>query len=436
MKGHRWRHLGLLAVRTAVLYLCYFPLLLVAGHFMLEGRTLLLAGLLAGGSCIGLLIGLVPMKMYVEVLVALVLSGFLTHASFGLRPRALIAFGLLFFAIQLGLRSARTHPEDGLPSRVLALGLGTWLIVPISYRLDPILPEAADLHLALGVMALAAAVFLLNRARLTAANLQEWTGPGGIAPDIRLKNALYVAGLLAFILATANIRAISRWLEALRESISSWLSGFGGEPDVQFRDPGLPAELPMLPIDAEPREPSPFWEWVQQMFAYLVSGLFILLILGLGGYLAVTRLYPLLRRLLAGLNREREAGLDYLDETEKLAAPDIRSALQRTVGRLRLGRRALPEDGRERVKLRYRMLLEAAARDGHKLHPAMTPAEAADRLAAAGWRKKPADLVVRLYNPVRYGAKDVDPADLAELEQAWEGRHEAQGRRLQREGRQ
>jgi hypothetical protein len=186
----------------------------------------------------------------------------------------------------------------------------------------------------------------------------------------------------------------------------------------------MPGGMPQLPIDAEPREPSPFWDMLQEILFWLVGVAGTLGLLGLIGYAVLTWLYPQLRRMLAGLNRERELDFDYLDETEKLETPDLRSALRRTVGRIRLGRPALPGDGRERVRMRYRMMLREAARDGFEPAAALTPAETAERLAAEGWRKRPAALLVRLYNPVRYGDKDVDPAELAELERAWDNRQE------------
>jgi len=306
---------------------------------------------------------------------------------------------------------------------VLALGLAVWLLFPILYRLDPVFREQAPLHFAFAIAAVAAALMLLNRSQLAAANLQDRTGPGGISPDIRLKNALYAIGMIAAIVAVANLEAISAGLAALGKAVKAWLIRLIRlipEQEETVPEPSLPGGMPPLPIDDGPREPSPFWEMLQEIVIRIVWVVGILGLLGLIGYGIVTWLYPQLRRLIAGLNREREPNFDYLDETEKLETPDLRSALRRTVGRIRLGRPALPEDGRERVRMRYRMMLGEAARDGIEPAAALTPAETADRLAAEGWRKRPAALLVKLYNPVRYGGKDVDPKELAELEQAWD----------------
>lgn len=423
MSGSAFRHMGSVALRTLIVHVCGFPLVLVAGHFFLLDRTFDLAALLLAGSAAGILAGLIPLKVYLEIGLSLVLAGLGTYAVFGLTPRSVVAFGLLYAVIHLGMRSMQYSPEDGLPARVIALGLASYLLIPIVYRLDPTLLEHARLHLAIGVAAVVAVFLLLNRSQLFVANLQSMTGPGGISPDIRLKNVLYVSGLLAAILTTANIGAISRGLSALWDAFASWLGGLRIDPGEQQAGVavGMP-EMPQFPMETEPRERSPFLEWLQEFLVYAVSGLFILLFLVLGGYLAVTQLYPFLRRLISRLNREREAVPDYLDETERLEMPNLRSALTRTLGRLKPKRLALPEDGRERVRLRYRMMLEEADRDGIRTDPALTPAETAARLEAEGWRGKPASLLVRLYNPVRYGDKDVDPRELAELEEAWDPR--------------
>lgn len=420
MKAHLIRHVLSVCSRTVMMYLCYFPLVLVAGHYFLEGRTLLLLGLLAGGSFVGILIGLVPMKVYLEVIIALVLSGAGTYAAIGHTPRALVAFGLLYGMIHLGMRSAQYSPEEGLPSRVLALGLVSYLVLPISYRLDPSLQNEARLHLIIGVIAIVATFMMLNRTQLANANLQGRTGPGGVSPDIRLKNGLYAAGLLVLILVTANIGVIYQWLEALRETLSAWLGSLGGQSNELGQDPVPEGPMPLLPIDGEVKERSPFWEALQEIMVFVVSGLVVAVFLVVAGYLAATQLFPLLRKVLARLNREREARLDYLDETEKLEGTDLRAALRKSFGRMKIKRRVLPEDGRERVRLRFAMMLEAAGKDGYKHNPALTPTETAEKLAAAGWRKKPAALLVPLYNRVRYGDGDVAPQELDELERAWD----------------
>lgn len=421
MSGQQLRHLLMIALRTMAMYLCYFPVLLIAGHFMLAGQTVQLAILLMGGSLAGILVGAIPMKVYAEVLISLVLSGAATLSMFGMRPRSFIAFALLYAMIHLGMRCAQNNPEDVLSSRVLALGLATYLLVPIFYRLDPFLQDMAAWHLGIGVAAIAAAFFLLNRMQLALANLQDRAGTGGVAPDIRLKNTLYVMALLLVVLVTANIKAISRWLDMLRERFVSWLNQLPRTPGERMETPVDP-ELPMLPIDVPvTEERSPFWAWLQEMFVYVVSGLIIFALIGAIGYLVATQLVPLLRRVIGGLNRERQRKVDYRDETERLERPDLRDLVSRTFGRIKVKRPVLPDDPRERVRMRYRLMLEAAAKDGLPANPAWTPTETAEALEARLWRKKPASLLVRLYNPVRYGAKDVDPQELAELEQAWDG---------------
>jgi len=419
------RHVLALGARMIVLHLCCFPVILIAGRFALPDRTPQLAALMLALSWLGILIGLVPKKTYMEVLVSLVLSGAAAHFAFGMWPRAFAAFILLYAVTHIGMRSAHFAPEEGLPSRAPALGLGTYILLPALYRLEPSLREHAGLHSFLAVAAVAAAIFLMNRTLLYVANLQGRTGPGGVSADIRLKNALYAAGLLAAIVAVASIRTINRWLSALWDAFAAWLSRLGGEPGEPAPDPdfGAPGGMPMLPAGPEIRKPSPFWEMVQEIVVHLVSGLAILAALGVIGHLVIAKLVPLLRRLAAGLNRERRAELDYLDETEKLETPDIRAVLRRTVGRMKR-RPPLPDDPRERVRARYRMMLELAARDGLAPDAAMTPSETAAKLEAAGWRKKPVSLVVELYNPVRYGEKDADPAALAELERAWDERRD------------
>lgn len=419
MSREQSRHLLIVALRTLAMYLCYFPVVLLAGHFFLEEQTVKLAVLLMGGSLAGILIGAITMKVYAEVLVALVLSGVGTFALFGVIPRALIAFGLLYAMIHLGMRSAQNNPEDVLSSRVLALGLATFLLVPIFYRLDPFLQEKAFGHLAIGVAAIATAFFLLNRMQLALANLQDRAGPGGVAPDIRVKNTLYVVALLAAVLITANIDAISRGLGALWDRFIAWLNQISRSSGERADIPVQP-EMPMIPIEVEPEKQSPFWAWLQDLIVYVISGVIIVALLGAIGYLMVTQLIPFLRRVVGGLNRERERKVDYKDETERLERPDLRALISRTVSRMRPRQVVLPDDPRERVRMRYRLMLEAAAKDGLPADPALTPMETAQELEAREWRKKPAGLLVRLYNPVRYGEKNVDPKDLAELEQAWD----------------
>src|SRR5690554_5812075 len=99
MSGQQLRHLLMIALRTMAMYLCYFPVLLIAGHFMLAGQTVQLAILLMGGSLAGILVGAIPMKVYAEVLISLVLSGAATLSMFGMRPRSFIAFALLYAMI-------------------------------------------------------------------------------------------------------------------------------------------------------------------------------------------------------------------------------------------------------------------------------------------------------------------------------------------------
>lgn len=422
---HGVRHAAGLAVRMAVLHLCWFPVALAIGHFALQGRTAQLLALMLGLSFAGILAGLAPKKAYAEVLIALFVSGAAVLAVFGTTPRALAAFPASYAVTHLGMRSAQFAPEEGLPTRVIALGLGTYLLMPILHRVDPSLGERAGLHSAVCLAAAAAAIFLLNRTQLYEANLKDRTGPDGVSPDIRVKNALYAAGFLAAVAAVASIGAINRLLSALREAVKAWLGRLGGEPGEYRPDAGGPGGLPALPIEAPSKEPSPFWTMLQEILVHAVGWLAVLAALAAAGYLAVAKLYPFLGRLAAGLNRDRRAALDYLDETEKLEAPDIRSALRRAAGRMkRRPAPELPDDPRERVRARYRMMLDLAARDGLAPDPARTPSETAAKLEEAGWRKVPAALVVRLYNPVRYGGKDVDPAALAELERAWHERRD------------
>lgn len=172
----------------------------------------------------------------------------------------------------------------------------------------------------------------------------------------------------------------------------------------------------MEPLAPE-KEISPFWQSVQEFVLNTISVLLAVGFVAIFIFLLVKKLIPWLGELIARMNHAREPVQDYEDLTEKLDRPNLQQALRSAFGRLLIKREAMPEDDRGKVRLLYRWMLQAAAKDGYAHNSSYTPNETEAELRRIGWHKQSTAWLTGLYNQVRYGEKAISSEDKRRLEE-------------------
>lgn len=405
-------------VQTLIMYLTFFPLFFLVGHFWLREQLAPMLLLFAGGSIVGFALSFFRLKIYIEYLIAALCAIGGVYAAFGMTPAYPAAAALLALIVNRSAWTARGAWNSAFPVGFQLLGVGTYILFPIFAQIDPGTRDDAGYVFVLGFAAVAALYYRLNQYQLSKANLTKHAG--GVPAIVKWRNRLMLAGFLVLIFLISQMNALRAWFSGLRDRFIDWMNGLLQREEQAPPPVEPPRQDPALDMigGMEQEEPmSPFWQAVQDFVIHAVAIIFLLVIAALLVYLIVSKWLPMLRHYISGLNKDRDAAGDYVDETEKLEIPNWGQTFFKAVGRLRGRQNEAPENDREYVRWRYKKMLQTAVKDGYAHEASRTPLESETELERIKWSKQPVSQLTRLYNQARYGEKAISAEQRQELEQ-------------------
>jgi len=409
----------LLAIWRALVEMASFlPIMLPLLSFTADQQ--MIPGFAAVFICylIGYALGGLTIKIYMEWLIG---------AAFGYLI-AFILLGLTWSAIPLGIiimiqttRGIRTRTIDWsrtFPLHTHFVFVCSFAIFPLFSQMDASLKAQNNLIWTAGLFTLAVFFFRLNLEHLNRANLNRANGKR-VPDNVMRMNRIATVALLFILVLVAKIEAIQQWLlerwNQLTDWLNSWLSrrpqSDAGSPPAQEG----PSITDML--GGQSGERSELWKKIEQLFVDIFSFVIIIALVGIIVYLIIKIVIPAGRRWLSRVNQHREEE-GYIDELERLKAPEWGRKLRSAFDRLTLRREPDPADNRARVRNQYKRMLQEAAKDGYEHKSSYTPIEAEQALLQIKWGKQPVGPLIRLYNRVRYGESDVSDKELQELQQA------------------
>ncbi len=396
----------------------FLPIIVCVQLLMPEQSLVYTLSYLYAASIVGFLVGQFRMRIYLEWLISL---GAATAAVYGLHQGGLTSTIILFVLVTaLMSRWIRIRKGDWdslFPPSAQLAGVIAYLIYPIFVNVWVPLQEWNGLMYSAAVFTLVVFFFRLNGHQLTRANLNK-SNQQGVPGVVARVNKIAVAAMIALLIIVANIGQIKEWLEALLRGFIAWLvDTFTSEapPEQPMDTPQQPAMENMFPTEIQ--EKSAFWAQLEQIIVMVMTiAIFLAIAVGVI-YLLVKVVIPALRRWMLDLNQERQEQGEFIDEMEKLESDSWRQRMRQAMDRFRQRAEHEPADAEGRVRFRYKQLLREAAKDGYSHADSDTPTEAGAKLAQAGWRLRPTELVIELYNRVRYRSGDIAETELDKLEE-------------------
>ncbi|MFC5451361.1 DUF4129 domain-containing protein [Paenibacillus aestuarii] len=339
------------------------------------------------------------------------------------------------WAVYRGNRYAKDISLNLFPIHLFAIA------ICLNFIVVPIMGRMGDYHAwigwmnGLGFCTLAITVFTLNRMQLLRATLASAEhADAALSGSVRRAGRLWLIVLLAVIAAVAYFQKLKQFLSDMLHAFFIWLFRLlHSDSPPEPPQPDAPMQQPFPPLPPAKSEPSwwdTFWEYAKIALAYV----FIAAVIGFAIYFIVTKLAPVVRRLIHRLlqqtrmNQQQIETANFTDEKESLI--DWKSA--REAWWRRLTAKALRHkdrrikwseltDNRERIRYLYALLVDHASVRGYTYNRTLTPNENRQELVHEDRFHIPTQAVhaiTEAYNQARYGDKEVPEGKLDEVLQA------------------
>jgi len=399
--------------------LFYFPILLVAGRYGLQGEGGIWLWLL--GIPIGYPIGYMINKRlsfrhsFPVMLMAVLIAAGAGFLLYGLTPTGGFTAATLAFGLYRGGRLPGILVPLRLQARVYVSGVAFYFLVSLIFlRMEQFSGDSPVLLVG-GALTLVLTLFTTNRHMVGEETLSQ-RGEATVEASVKRYNGLLVAIILVLTVLLGFTYQIQQLLQALGSAIAKILSRlFSGSntEEPPSEPPAMEAQPPMMP---EPSEPSPIWN-------ILTTVLMIVLALG-----ALWLLYKLLkyvpgwiRRLqerlaqLFGRERHNHTG-GYVDEVVSLQEPSRLAQWLRSRGGLQRPKWNSLQSNEERVRYLYRNWLSQGVQKGYGYKPHLTPAETATEMETIMSQDEAVTRsLIGQYNEVRYGKLTIADEEVEKL---------------------
>ncbi|WP_440118038.1 DUF4129 domain-containing protein [Paenibacillus sp. QZ-Y1] len=225
--------------------------------------------------------------------------------------------------------------------------------------------------------------------------------------------------MLILIAGIGAFPSLVAWLGPLRDRLLAWIRALFGQSSNQEppTPPTAPNEPSMIPNEMmEPQsEPSLIWDILGWVIMGAVGTVILWLILRLVQK-AMNKLMDRFKGMLQPGEKKVAPRTEYMDISETLEAP-----VKKRKSWFRK-KEAPPAQQAERVRYYYRKWVSGAEHRGVDIQRAHTPLEAAETIV----RNDPGEEGQKLsavlpdtYNAVRYGQKELDISEMAEIDRIW-----------------
>ncbi|QGQ98278.1 DUF4129 domain-containing protein [Paenibacillus psychroresistens] len=318
-------------LKAAIEILLFFPILFLVHNWIISTETFIWIALLLVFYSLGYLASawLYLNKWYSLLGVGLSCSCLIVYGGLGLTLSGIFTGLLGFYLFFRGTFIATRAWNNVFPTPIYWLGLGSYFLVSVYYRLQPETRVHLPLLFWLGLISVAITLLVISQERIIQESLPEKNGRHLVNKKQLWHGRIISIAVLCIITIVATVKQLAEGLTYLNHifwqgvlyiarKISQLFSSPPQEPQPEQTPP--PAQLP----PAESAEPSAFWMWVEKILYIVVIAVVCVVALYLI-YILGKRLIRLGRLLYNWLNRrlnqdgiEQETG--YEDESTSLTS--------------------------------------------------------------------------------------------------------------------
>jgi len=400
--------------------LFYFPILLVAGRFGLQGEGGIWLWLL--GIPIGYPLGYIINKRLSfrhslpVMLMAVLLAAGAGYFLYGFTLTGGFTTATLAFGLYRGGRLPGILVPLRLQTRVYSFGVAFYFLVSLIFlRMEQFSGDSLVLLVG-GGLTLVLTLFTTNRHMVGEETLSDQKDEPMVEASVKRYNGLLVAVILVLTVLLGFTYQIQQLLKALGSIIAELLSRLFSRNESVEQPPEQPAvdgQPPMLP---EQSDPSPIWNILTTVF---------MIALALG---ALWLLYKLLKyvpgwfkqlqeRLAQLFGRERHNYTGgYVDEVVSLQEPSRLSQWLKSRGGLQRPKWNSLRSNEERVRYLYRNWLGQGVQKGYDYKSHLTPVETAAEMETVISQEEAATRsLIGQYNEVRYGKSSLSDEEVEKL---------------------
>jgi len=419
MEKQQQRILLSMIVRGCLELLFYFPILLVAGRFGLEGEGGIWLWLL--GIPVGYPIGYMINKRlafrhsFPVMLVAVLLAVGAGYLLYGLTPTGGFTAATLAFGLYRGGRLPGILVPLRLQARVYVSGVAFYFLVSLIFLRMEQFSGDSPILLVGGALTLVLTLFTTNRHMVGEETLSQ-KGEPTVEASVKRYNGLLVAIILVFTVLLGFTYQIQQLLQALGSTIARLLSRlFSGSNSTEppSEPPAMEAEPPMLP---EQGDPSPIWNILTTIFMIVLALGVLWLLYRLLKYVPgwIKQLQERIAQLFGRERHDYTGG--YVDEVVSLQEPSRLTQWLRSRGGLKRLKWSTLQSNEERVRYLYKSWLGQGVQKGYGYKPHLTPTETATEMETVMSQDEALTRsLIGQYNEVRYGKSTIADEEVEKL---------------------
>ncbi len=405
------------ALHAAHEILYYFPIILLLNHFL--GIANLFMGVAAVLLCymLGFALGRYALVRYLEWLLCMVIGVVVSISLFGLNVGGIVFCMLTTIAVIRGYRFRYVQWDVLFSHSFYVSSICLYFVTPLIFMFFPELKIYSVYLYWTGLYCIIHALFTFNSKQVELASQNTQVGQL-TALNVRRANRIGTGVVVIILFITINIDRLLQMVKSFIYGIMAWLNEILSRPNKD--QPPEPDELPPvnsggmdMPEIAEKSLLREILDMIIYYIGYII--VFVLTILFLY-FLIIKLIMPMFSRFFSTAKLTRELQVGYLDEEEKIEAPQLgkwfRELIQRGPDRRE------PQDNRERVRYLYRDILQAAMKRGYEFKRSQTPLEIERNWQSLKPKQRLPSRLMTLYNKARYGEVQITDEEVKKLKDA------------------
>jgi hypothetical protein len=424
-------------LKAAVEILLFFPLIFLFHSWLISTDIIVWLASLIGFYSLGYLASawLHLNKWYSLLGVGLSCSCIIVYGGFGLTLSGIITGLLGFYLFFRGTFITTRAWSIVFPTAFYWLGLGSYFLVSLYFRLNPETRVHLPLLFWLGLISVAITLLVTSQERIIQESLPEKNGRHLVNRKQLWHSRILSIAVLCVITAAATLKQLAEGLAWLNHIfwqgviyIARKISELFNSPPQEQLPEQTPAPVQLPP--AEATEPSAFWVWLEKILYILIiavvclAALYLLYIIGKRLIRLGKLLYKWLKRRLDQGEIDQKSG--YEDESTSLTSWGdlIKSYSSKASDWLdRLRKREVKwsdlATNAEKARYLYRLFVMKSLSKSNKLDTHLTAQEMILSIQKRTPElSHPSEQLATLYNQARYSDHPIQDEDITKLKKS------------------